>query len=226
MDRRQESGACKGLRGENKSSLTDRAYQQIEEMIVTLQLEPGQLLTEAALMFELGIGRTPIREALQRLAFEGLVTIIPRRGVMVTEINHARQLQLLELRREVERMIMRGAARRATPEERDLFARLAKDLDAAAEAGDDVMFMRLDLQFNKSTATACRNEYAAKTLQLMQGLARRFWYQHYRETLDLKRCASLHAEVARAIAEGRVDEAGRASDLLIDYMSEFTRASL
>ncbi len=226
MDGRQNLGAHKGLRGETKSSLSDQAYLRIEEMIVTLRLEPGQLLTEAALMSELGIGRTPIREALQRLAFEGLVTIMPRRGVMVTEINHARQLQLLELRREVERMIMRDAARRATHEEHGFFARLAKDLDAAAEADDDVMFMRLDLKFNKSTVAACRNEYAAKTMQLMQGLARRFWYQHYRETLDLKRCATLHAAVARAIAEGQVDEAGRASDQLIDYMSEFTRSSL
>ncbi len=226
MYRQQKLDAYKGLRGENTSSLTDEAYLRIEEMIVTLQLEPGQLLSEAALMSELGIGRSPVREALQRLAFEGLVIIMPRRGVMVTEINHARQLQLLELRREVERMIMRDAARRATPGERESFVRLARDLDAAAETGDDVTFMRLDLQFNKSTVAACRNEYAAKTMQLIQGLARRFWYQHYRETLDLKRCATLHAAVARAIAEGSADEAAQSSDRLIDYMSEFTRASL
>ncbi len=226
MDGRQKLDAYRGLRGENRSSLTDQAYLRIEEMIVTLRLAPGQMLTETALMRELGIGRTPIREALQRLAFEGLVTILPRRGVMVAEINHARQLQLLELRREVERMIMRDAARRATREERASFALLASDLDAAAQAGDDVMFMRLDLKFNGLTVAACRNEYAARTMQLMQGLARRFWYQHYREALDLKRCATLHAVVARAIAEGRADEAARASDRLIDYMAEFTRASL
>ncbi len=226
MDRLQKLDAYKGLRGENTSSLSDEAYLRIEEMIVTLQLEPGQLLSEAALMSELGIGRSPVREALQRLAFEGLVIIMPRRGVMVTEINHARQLQLLEFRREVERMIMRDAARRATPGERKSFALLARDLDAAAETGDDVTFMRLDLKFNELAVAACRNEYAAKTMQLMQGLARRFWYQHYRETLDLKRCATLHAAVAKAIAEGRADAAAQSSDRLIDYMSEFTRASL
>ena len=226
MDGQQKLGAFRGLRGDARSSLTDQAYLQIEEMIVTLRLEPGQMLTESALMSELGIGRTPIREALQRLAFEGLVTILPRRGVIVTDINHARQLQLLELRREVERMIMRDAARRATPEERASFARLADELDSAAHAGNDVQFMRLDLNFNALTIAVCRNEYAAKTMRLMQGLARRFWYQHYRETLDLKRCAMLHAAVAHAIAEGRADEAARASDRLIDYMSEFTRASL
>ncbi len=214
------------LQQSNTSSLTERAYRQIEEMIVTLQLTPGQILSEAGLMSELAIGRTPIREALQRLAFEGLVVIMPRRGVLVSEINHARRLQLLELRREVERLIMRGAAKRATPEENETFAKLAADFESAADADDDVTFMRLDLQFNKLTIRACRNEYAAKTMQLMQGLARRFWYQHYRQTLNLKRCAHLHAVVARAIAEGDPDRAANASDQLIDYMSEFTRASI
>jgi len=214
------------LQQSTTSSLTEQAYRQIEEMIVTLQLTPGQLLSEAGLMSELAIGRTPIREALQRLAFEGLVVIMPRRGVLVSEINHARQLQLLELRREVERLIMRGAAKRATPEERETFAKLAADFESAANADDDVTFMRLDLQFNKLTIRACRNEYAAKTMQLMQGLARRFWYQHYRQTLNLKRCAHLHAAVAQAIAEGKPDLAANASDQLIDYMSEFTRSSI
>ena len=226
MEQQQITDACKGLRGKTVLSLTDRAYLRIEEMIVTLRLEPGRLLTETSLMSELGIGRTPVREALQRLAFEGLVIIMPRRGVMVSEINHARQIQLLELRREVERMIMRDAARRATPGERESFAGLARDLEAAASADDDVEFMRLDRQFNWLTVATCRNEFAAKSMQLMQGLARRFWYQHYREALDLQRCATLHAAVAREISEGNSEAAALASDRLIDYMSEFTRASL
>ncbi|MDD9728009.1 GntR family transcriptional regulator, partial [Roseovarius sp. SK2] len=84
-------------------TLTDRAYEMIETRIVALDLEPGQVLSESQLVEELGIGRTPVREALQRLAAEGLVVVMPRRGVMVSEINIAKQLQLLELRREVER---------------------------------------------------------------------------------------------------------------------------
>ena len=80
-------------------SLTDRAYAEIEELIVTLRLAPGAPLSEAELSARLGIGRTPIREALQRLARERLVAIYPRRGVIVTEINVASQLRLLETRR-------------------------------------------------------------------------------------------------------------------------------
>lgn len=209
-----------------QSSLTEQAYKAIEELIVTLQLKPGQILSEGALTRELGIGRTPIREALQRLAFEGLVVIMPRRGILVSEMNHSRQLALLELRREVERLVMREAARRATPAEREAFARLADDLHAAGEAGDDVAFMRLDLEFNHRTIRTCGNEFAARTMQSIQGLARRFWYRHYKEALDLGRCACLHEAVARAISQGDAEAAARASDELIDYMAEFTRATI
>jgi len=145
---------------------------------------------------------------------------------VVSEINHTKQLALLELRREVERLVMRRAAGRTTDEERAIFAKLADDLGEAADANDDVAFMRLDLEFNRLTVKTCRNEYAGRTMQLIQGLARRFWYQHYQEALDLKRCARLHKAVAEAISRGDEDAAGQASDDLIDYMAEFTRASI
>ncbi len=73
--------------GRNRESLTDRAYKRVEELVVTLQLEPGSVLSESALAQDLGIGRTPIREALQRLTREGLVVILPRKGILVSEIN-------------------------------------------------------------------------------------------------------------------------------------------
>ena len=87
------------------ATLTDRAYRELEEMIVTLQLSPGTVLSEQALAVRLKIGRTPIREALQRLARDGLVVIMPRRGIMVSEINVKLHLRLLEVRRVLERLM-------------------------------------------------------------------------------------------------------------------------
>src|ERR1051325_573898 len=107
-------------------TLTDRAYRELEEMIVTLQLSPGTVLSEQALAVRLKIGRTPIREALQRLSRDGLVVIMPRRGIMVSEINLRLQLRLLEVRRELERLMAALAAERATPEERGGFGGIAK----------------------------------------------------------------------------------------------------
>src|SRR5262245_26407437 len=105
-------------RRENDVALSEQAYTQLEEMITTLQLAPGQALSEPYLSGALGIGRTPVREALQRLARERLVIIHPRRGIAIADVNVRNQLKLLELRRELERLIARGAARRGSAEER------------------------------------------------------------------------------------------------------------
>lgn len=207
-------------------SLSDKAYRQMEELIVTLRLEPGEVLSEAALAKKLKIGRTPIREALQRLAREGLVLILPRRGVLVSEINVKTQLRLIEVRREIERLMARAAAGRASAEERDEFNAIAEGMDAAAGENDDLAFMRLDQQFNLLMARAARNEFASKSMGLMHGLSRRFWYLHYKEVADLPLAARLHADVARAVASGNPDDSARASDRLLDYIEDCTRATL
>src|SRR3979409_1663866 len=128
-------------------TLTDRAYRELEEMIVTLQLSPGTVLSEQALAVRLKIGRTPIREALQRLARDGLVVIMPRRGIMVSEINLRLQLRLLEVRRELERLMASLAAERATADERREFAAIAEAVLGGAEQCEDIAFMRLDQRF-------------------------------------------------------------------------------
>jgi DNA-binding GntR family transcriptional regulator len=212
--------------GQGGDTMTDRAYRQIEEAIITLRLRPGQVLSETQLADSLDIGRTPVREALQRLAREGMITVLPRRGALVSEINLSKQLMLLELRREIERLCARKAAQRTSPEEREAFSALADQLGRAASERDDAAFMRLDLQFNQMLLAASRNEFAERAMHRIQGLSRRFWFQHYRESLDLEKCATLHEKVARAIASGDGDKAAAASDDLIDYIVEFTRSTI
>ena len=161
-----------------RQTLTDKAYLQLEEMIVTLQLAPGQVLSESELGQQLDIGRTPIREALQRLAREGLVTILPRKGILVTEINPSKQLLLLEVRRELERLMARTAAARSTDQERKAFRRIAKGMRQAASKRDEMKFIRFDNELNELVAEASHNEYASRAIMAMQGLSRRFWYLH------------------------------------------------
>jgi DNA-binding GntR family transcriptional regulator len=207
-------------------TLTDRAYRELEEMIVTLRLAPGTVLSEQALSTRLKIGRTPIREALQRLARDGLVVIMPRRGIMVSEINLKLQLRLLEVRRELERLMASLAAERATPDERREFAAVAEAMLEAATKADDIAFMRLDQRFNIMIAAASRNEFARRSMGLMNALSRRFWYQHYQEVADLPLAAKLHAAVAQAVAQKKGKAAAAASDRLIDYIENFARKTL
>ncbi|SVB11073.1 uncharacterized protein METZ01_LOCUS163927 [marine metagenome] len=219
-------GSLKVKHNSKTESLTDRAYRELEEMIVTLQLEPNAVLSETALSQDLGIGRTPIREALQRLAREGLVMILPRKGILVSEINPRKQLLLLAVRREIERLLARASATRLTDKERQQFIEIADGMEQAARDNDDISFMRFDKALNSLVTVAARNEYAERAIGLMHGLSRRFWYVHYKEAADMPLCARLHAELARRISDGDPEGAALACDELIDYVERFTRATV
>jgi DNA-binding GntR family transcriptional regulator len=220
---RLRPAAAPAPRGE---TLTEQAYRALEEQIVTLRLEPGDILSEQMLSATFRIGRTPIREALQRLAREGLVTILPRKGILVSDLNPRTQLLVLEVRRELERLLSRAGAERATAAQRDELARIADGMDRAARTNDDMAFMRHDREMNQLVVEAAHNDYAARSMKLLQGLSRRFWYMHYREAADLPLCARLHANQARAISRGNAEQAARASDKLMDYVETFTRATV
>jgi len=225
---RRQAVSPKGGRGAvaRNETLTEQAYRLIEEQIVTLRLKPGVVLSEQMLSATFKIGRTPIREALQRLAREGLVTILPRKGILVSDINPRSQLLVLEVRREIERLLSRVGAERATKEQRAQLQEIAQGMDRAAKTNDDIAFMRLDRELNRLMIDAAHNDYAERSMKLLQGLSRRFWYMHYREAADLPLCARLHANQARAIAQGNGEAAGRASDKLMDYVETFTRATV
>jgi DNA-binding GntR family transcriptional regulator len=207
-------------------TLTEKAYRALEEEIVTLRIPPGSVVSEAILSRRLGVGRTPVREALQRLAREWLVVIMPRRGIVVSEIDPIRQLRVLEARREIERFLTRSAAQRATPIHRLQFREIAAGMDDAASNADDIAFMRLDRAFNLLVLDSAGNEFAASAMSLMNGLSRRFWYVHYKQVADLPLAARLHATIARAIADGDREAAGRSSDALVDYIQAFARATI
>jgi DNA-binding GntR family transcriptional regulator len=211
---------------EPKAKLTDLAYELIEEAIVTLRIPPGTAVSEQALSEMTGIGRTPIREAIQRLAREHLILVLPQRGLLVSEIDVNKQLKLLETRREIERLICRSAARRATDAERQSFKRLADEFMKAAARNDDVAFIRADREFNELCLSAARNEFAEGAMRLLHGLSRRFWYLHYKQAADMPEMGRLHAAVAVAIAGADVKGAGEALDHLIDNIETFTRATV
>jgi len=207
-------------------TLNEEAYRRLEEMIVTLALEPGCVVSEAVLSARLGIGTTPIREALQRLAREYLVQILPRRGVVVTSIDVRLQLQVLETRRELDRLIVRCAARRATTRERQLIGGLGKQIAKTAEQGDLHGFLRLDGELNQHAAHAARNEVAANAVATLHAVSRRFWFYHQADSELSAETVARHVEVAAAIGSGDESRASAASDDLIEHLFEFARATL
>ena len=207
----------------DESSLSDQAYSQIEEMIVTMQLPPETPISEAQLSNFLGIGRTPIREAIQRLSREHLVTIVPKRGIFISDLNTQKQLRVLETRRELERLICKKAAKRATLVERKEFERLAKEFRKAAKDKDDALFRKIDKELNDLTVIAARNEFAAAAMSPLHGMSRRFWFGNFHHFAGVTEMANLHGVLAAAIAKGSESEAGKALDQLIDCVEELTR---
>lgn len=206
--------------------LAEIAYQRIEEMIVNRLLPPGAMISENQLSEELGCGRTPIREALQRLKFEGYVEIYPRRGALVLPVDVTRQLELLEVRRPLEDLAVRLAAARARPAERAELSRLADEIVGAAAASDRVRYFRANRAIHELRAQATHNTMLERTLRPISAMSRHFWYTQIEDTDSFTRAAALHAATARAIAAGDGAAAAAAVMRLLLLLEELTRQAV
>jgi DNA-binding GntR family transcriptional regulator len=212
----------KGLKGNEEESQSQQAYRIIEEMIVTLALPPGTKVSEKSLSTKLDIGRTPVREALQRLAYEGTIQILPRSGAVVSRIDIADHFNLIEVRREIERLLVKRAARLADRMTCAIFNELKLRFEVAAKKNSESLFMPADAEFNALLTKAAQNSYATAAIEPLQAETRRFWYLHFQQFHNLGKLALLHAAVAGAIADRNVTEAARASDRLVDFVEEYT----
>lgn len=200
-----------------------QAYERMEEMIITLELRPGSRISEAQMSQHLGLGRTPVREAMQRLAREGNLRILPRAGAIVSEIDVAEQFKLIEFRREVERFVTIRAARLADAATRATFTRLARQFDESARSDDESLFIDTDREFNLLVVATADNKYAAATMAKIQAQTRRFWYLTFNRFGELDKVGPAHARIAEAIAANDEEAAGAAFEALIDYVEEYTR---
>lgn len=207
-------------------SLAETAYRAIEELIVTRRLRPGSMISENQLSEQLGCGRTPIREALQRLKFEGYVEIHPRRGVQVAPVDVVKQLDLLEVRRPLETLVVRLAAVRATDPERATMLGLADQIRAAAKAADAVLYLQATRAIHEAEARAAHNPTLAATMAGIHGQSRRFWYARTEATGGFYEGSEIHAATLAAIADGDADRAAVSAGRLLDHLERLTRSAL
>ena len=155
--------------------LADRAYFGLRDRIVDLRLPPGSTLREDELMRELGIGRTPLREAIKRLALEHLVEVRPRRGTLVTDVHAEDIARFDEVRAALEPHAARMAAERMSDELREEGLLLATELDAATGADAEVL-LRLDERIHRFAWRASCNPYLEATLEGYWALSLRVWH--------------------------------------------------
>ena len=164
----REDDAASGL-------IAERAYLALHERIVTLHLPPGTMLREDALMAELAIGRTPLREAIKRLALEGLVAVQPRRGTFVTAVEAADIQNITEVRAELEGYAAELAALRLDPDTRAAAEALLNEVEELGPE-EQQRLMGVDERIHRFTWGAAHNPYLAQTLERYFTHSLRIWY--------------------------------------------------
>jgi DNA-binding GntR family transcriptional regulator len=179
----------------------DRAYLAIRGLIVSLELAPGAVIDERKLMERLGIGRTPVREALRRLAQEQLVEVFPRRGMFVTGVDVRDLARISEVRLALEPEAARLAAERATEDERDELAALGDSIKPGAD------LMDLDERIHRAIYAAAHNDLLEKTLGEYYVLAHRIWMIALDRAEDLEEAVEAHRPLVHEIVAGNADDA-------------------
>lgn len=191
-----------------------RAYRILERMIVTLELPPGSLSTEQGLLARVGLGRTPVREAIQRLAWEGLVEVRPRAGLAIAPLHAGDWLKVMDARHGVERVLARSAARFVTRETAEHLHEAAVAMQKAVITGNVVAFLEADKALDETISQAADNAFAARLAAPLQTHSRRFWFRYQSDT-GLAQAAEHHVHIIRAVTEG--DEQG-AEDAAVNLM--------
>ena len=195
--------------------LSEQAYSQLRDLIVRLDFAPGDVLREDALQDQLGIGRTPIREALQRLAREHFITVIPRRGMFVSGIDVSELSMLFETRTVLEPYAARLAAARGTD---DHWIRMQAALDAVAAADGNEDLMRIDRLGHEIMWEAAGNRFLVDTLDMLYAQSDRLWHLYLSDVADMSHAVDEHGEIMDALRSG---DSERAGDLMEEHIRSF-----
>jgi GntR family transcriptional regulator, rspAB operon transcriptional repressor len=191
-------------------SLADTAYTALKEKILKLYFLPGQYLNEGALCELLGVGRTPVHMALQRLQHEGLVEVMPRKGIIVQPGSIPEILKILESRMTIEADLARNAANRATPKEAEGLRKLARVKISGDTQSQLDNFVEADRAFHSRFADLAGNQVMSDIARKLHDRSIRYWYLHLWQTFDGRSSGSEHTAIADAIARGDGEAAASA----------------
>ena len=189
---------------------TQKAYELIKERIITTQMRPGSVIQEAGLMSELGLGRTPIREALKRLEAERLVVISPRRGIFVADVSISDLSHIQEIRMALDVLCVRLAVERSSPAELAEMKHLIAEYRASAANSNQTALMALDRHFHQLLAKSSHNKFLEAEIDLFYNLSMRIWYLYLSQlelgSIDME----AFIEIMEAIETNDVEHAEQA----------------
>jgi GntR family transcriptional regulator, rspAB operon transcriptional repressor len=200
------------------NSLVAKAYEEIKEKIITLYFLPGQYLNEAAISGLLQVGRTPVHQALQRLELEGLVEIMPRKGVVVLPDSISEIIKILESRAAVEAELAKAAADRVSTDGGKELLALANATKHLKNGPGIDEFIACDRAFHRKLAEHSGNSVLRDFAQQLHERSIRYWYLHLWQTMDVQATTRQHAAIADAIARHDGERAAAAMREHIDSL--------
>ena len=185
---------------ESMESHARLAYLRLESLIVTLVLAPGSMITEKQLITLAGYGRTPVREAIQKLEWQGLIAIRPRAGLQIAPLDPAHPAMILEARRQLEPLAARLVAENIDAESREALIACAKSMTECSVTGDKEGFLAADKLFDEILEQTCPNPFITQALSSLQTHSRRYWFHSAGQTA-LERSVDLHVKLIRALLQ-------------------------
>ncbi len=209
-----------GRRGSQRGLLADSAYRALRDRLVTLRIPPGSPIDEDAIGRELKMGRTPVREAIKRLALENLVTVFPRRGTFASEINITDLADISDVRAQLEGHAAYRAAERITDTQRADLSGLLVELELSRGQDDVEVLMELDATVHRFIYQCAGNPFLEETLGRYLNLSLRIWYLVIDRLPHLFARVHEHEEVLHAIESGQAE---RAREILTRHIGTFER---
>ena len=205
---------------QNHKPLREMVYEELKMQILKGSIIPGTRMMEVELAEEMGVSRTPIREAIRKLEKEGLVTIEPRRGAYASMISTEDMVEILEVRQDLEALAAYFAADRMTEEKIEELREVSNSYNEAVKSGKMEDMIKYDTRFHHIIVESCRNKNLVQMIEQLQELVLRFRYIYYDNFRRAENMPDEHEAIVAAISEGNADKARAAADIHIDRLKE------
>ena len=209
------------IAGEEDLSLSERAYRHLRDRLIMLDIRPGDPINDGKLAAELGIGRTPVREALKRLESDHLVVSYPRRGTFATIVDITELADVSELRESLEPLAAKRAAKLATPALRAEIRETAAAIAGMDGDDDPYDLMRYDIKVHRLIYRAAANAHLEDVLIRYDNLATRIWCMVLEKVPSVSSHIAEHVELLEAVADGDSERAGK---LALEHVTSFEQA--
>lgn len=205
---------------QNHRPLREMVYEELKMQILTGAIVPGTRMMEVELAEQMGVSRTPIREAIRKLEKEGLVTIEPRRGAYASQISTEDMVEILEVRQNMEGLAAYFAASRMKPDQLAELKAVSQLYNEAVANGDMNSMIKHDTRFHRIIVESCNNKILVQMIEQLQELVLRFRYIYYDNFRRAENMPEEHRAILEAIEQGDEDAARAAADIHIDRLKE------